>query len=74
MEIDLDSDRVRSKNSGPWRAFRTASVRSSRWRSAVAWGSAASSALYTSAALRPLAGGRPSWVPSGACRSPNSRS
>ena len=27
-----------------------------------------------SAAFRPLPGGRPSWVPSGALRSPNSRS
>jgi hypothetical protein len=37
-------------------------------RSAVVCGSAASSALYTSAALRPPAGARPSGVPSGAWR------
>ena len=60
MEIDLDIEIVKSKKSGPWRACLTASCRSSRWRSAVACGSAASSAAYTSAALRPLAGGRPS--------------
>ena len=54
---DLDSDRVRSKNSGLCRAFLTASVRSSRLRSAVACGSAASSCAYRSAALRPLSGG-----------------
>ena len=41
---------------------------------AVACGSAVSSALYTSAALRPLAGARPSGVPSGAWRLPKRRS
>src|SRR5271154_6840464 len=41
IEMDLDRDRVRSKNRGLWRAFRTASVRSSRLRSAVACGFAA---------------------------------
>src|SRR5439155_22409158 len=61
----LDSDRVKSKNRGLCRAFLTASVRSSRLRSAVACGSAASNCAYRSAALRPLPGGLPSWVPSG---------
>ena len=60
IEMLLDSDRVRSKNSGPSRAFLTDSARSSRLRSAVACGSAASSSLYTSAALRPPSGRRPS--------------
>jgi len=46
IEIDLDSDRVRSKNSGLCRARRTASVRSSRLLSAVACGSAARSPAY----------------------------
>ena len=73
-EIDLDSDRVRSKNSGLWRARLTASVRSSRLRSAVACGSVARSWAYRSAALRPSPGGLPRRVPSGALRSPNSRS
>ena len=74
MEIDLDSEIVRSKNSGLCRACLVASIRSSRRRSAVACGSAASSAAYRSAAFRPLPGGLPSGVPSGALRSPNSRS
>ena len=43
IEIDLDSEIVRSKKSGLCRAFLTASVRSSRLRSAVACGSAARS-------------------------------
>ena len=43
IEIDFDSDKVRSKNSGDCRAWRVASRRSSRLRSAVACGSAASS-------------------------------
>ena len=43
IEIDFDSDKVRSKNNGLCRAFLTASVRSSRLRSAVACGSAARS-------------------------------
>ena len=47
---------------------------SDRSHSAVACGAAASSALYTSAALRPLAGARPSGVPSGAWRLPERRS
>jgi transposase len=43
IEIDFDSDRVRSKNSGPCRACLVASSRSSLFRSAVACGSTASS-------------------------------
>ena len=42
IEIDFDSDKVRSKNSGLCRAWRVASSRSSCLRSAVACGSAAS--------------------------------
>ncbi len=59
---------------GLCRACRVASVRSSRRRSAVACGSAASSAAYRPAVFRPSPGGLPSLVPSGALRSPNSRS
>jgi hypothetical protein len=59
---------------GLCRAFLTASVRSSRLRSAVACGSAASNCSYRSAALRPPPGGLPSLVRSGALRSPNSSS
>jgi hypothetical protein len=44
IEIDFDSDRVRSKNSGLCLASRVAWARSWRLRSAVACGSAASSA------------------------------
>jgi len=43
IEIDFDIDRVRSKNRGLCLACRVASSRSSRFRSAVACGSAASS-------------------------------
>ena len=43
IETDFDSDSVRSKNSGLCRASRLARARSSRLRSAVACGSAASS-------------------------------
>jgi len=42
IEIDLDSEIVRSKNSGLSRAWRAASIRSSRLRSVVACGSPAS--------------------------------
>src|ERR1700677_3538731 len=59
----LTCEIVRSKNSGLCRAWRVATVRSSRRRSAVACGSAASSAAYTSAALGPLFGNLPSAVP-----------
>ena len=44
IEMDLDSERVRSKNRGLCRVCLVASIRSSRLRSAVACGSAASSA------------------------------
>ena len=43
VETDFDSDSVRSKDSGRCRASRLARARSSRFRSAVACGSAASS-------------------------------
>ena len=56
----LDGDRVRSKKRGLCRVFLTASVRSSRLRSAVACGSAASNCAYRSAALRPPSGALPS--------------
>ncbi len=52
-EIDLENEIVRSKYNGLCRARRAASARSSRLRSAVACGSAASSWAYTSAAVRP---------------------
>ena len=55
------------RTAGLCRTFLTASVRSSRLRSAVACGSAASSCVYTSAALRPPSGCLPSLVPSGPC-------
>src|SRR5690242_1522252 len=57
--MDLDSEMVRSKNSGLCRACLVASMRSSRRRAAVACGSAASSFAYRSAALRPFPGGLP---------------
>src|SRR5580692_692186 len=41
IEMDLERDRVRSKNRGPCRVCLVASIRSSRLRSAVACGSAA---------------------------------
>ncbi len=56
IEIDLDSEIVKSKNSGPCRACRAASIRSSCLRSAVACGSAASSRAYKSAIFRPPPG------------------
>ena len=49
IETDLGSEIVRSKDSLPCRAWRVASMRSSRLRSAVACGSAASSRAYRSA-------------------------
>ena len=67
IEIDLDNEMVRSKNSGLWRAFLTASVRSSRLRSAVACGSAASSCAYRSAAFRPLSGAGRAGCRQGPC-------
>ena len=73
IEMDLESDRVRSKKR-LCRVCPVASIRSSRLRPAVACGSAASSRTYRSAALRPPSGGLPSRVPSGALRWPNSRS
>src|SRR6185437_5877746 len=74
IEIDLENETVRSKYNGLGRARPAASTASSRWRSAVACGSAASSFASQSAAARPPDGGLPSRVPSGALRSPNSRS
>ena len=59
IEMDLDSEIVRSKKRGLCRVCLVASMRSSCLRPAVACGSAASSRAYRSAALRP---------PSGACR------
>ena len=57
IEIDFESDRVRSKKRGLCRACLAASTRSSRSRSAVACGSAASSRAYRSAISRPPSGG-----------------
>jgi len=68
IEIDLENEIVRSKYSGLCRARAAASIRSSRLRSAVACGSAASSRAYRSAAFCPPDGGPPSRVPSGALR------
>ena len=72
--MDLDSDTVRSKKRGLWRACFAASIRNSRLRSAVACDSAASSLAFASAIFRPPSGGLLSGVPSGALRWPKSRS
>ena len=70
IETDFDSDSVRSKDSGLCRASRLARARSSRLRSAVACGSAASSPAYRP--QRPSCR-RPAAAPAACHREPSAR-